>query len=177
MKELVNISDAAKTLSLSIDTIRRWDKKGLIKAHRDDKNYRVFDINELLRAQRKYVGGDCTSNKYSVLKSSKVSTFSSVELFAGAGGLALGLENAGFQHNLLVEIDKYAAATLKVNRPQWNVICADAREVSYENLSADVVTGGFPCQSFSYAGNQMGFEDARGTLFFELARSNQKTKT
>lgn len=91
-------------------------------------------------------------------------------MFAGAGGLALGLENAGFKHNLLVEIDKHASATLKQNRPDWNVSCADARTLTYEGLSADVVSGGFPCQSFSYAGKQLGFEDARGTLFFELAR-------
>lgn len=171
MKQLVSISEAAKSLNLSIDTIRRWDKKGLIRARRDDKNYRVFDIDELRRAHGKYVGGESQTNRYSVLNAPEKTTFTSVELFAGAGGLALGLENAGFHHNLLVEIDRHAAATLKSNRPQWNVVCADAREVSYNELSADVVTGGFPCQSFSYAGNQLGFEDARGTLFFELARS------
>lgn len=170
MDQFVNVSEAAQSLNVSIDTIRRWDKKGLIKAHRDEKNYRVFDINELRRAHDKYVGGDSGVSRYEVLKAKKKSKFSSVELFAGAGGLALGLENAGFHHNLLVEIDKHASATLKKNRPDWNVACADARTISYEGISADVVTGGFPCQSFSYAGNQLGFEDARGTLFFELAR-------
>lgn len=170
MTDLMTVSDASKTLNLSVDTIRRWEKKGLIKARRDSKNYRVFDIHELRRAHEKYVGGDTQQNRYAVLQTKKKTNFTSIELFAGAGGLALGMENAGIKHKLLVEIDKHAASTLKHNRPKWNVNCADAREVSYDGVTADIVTGGFPCQAFSYAGNQMGFEDARGTLFFELAR-------
>lgn len=170
MTNLITVSDASKTLNVSIDTIRRWEKKGLIKARRDEKNYRVFDIHELRRAHGKYVGGDNQQNRYVVLQEKKKTKFTSIELFAGAGGLALGMENAGIKHNLLVEIDKYAASTLKHNRPKWNISCADAREISYDGVTTDIVTGGFPCQAFSYAGNQLGFEDARGTLFFELAR-------
>lgn len=170
MAHLITVSDASKTLNVSVDTIRRWEKKGLIKARRDEKNYRVFNIEELRRAHSKYVGGDTQQNRYGVLQAKKKTKFTSIELFAGAGGLALGMENAGIKHKLLVEIDKHAASTLKHNRPKWNVSCADAREVSYAGVTADIVTGGFPCQAFSFAGNQMGFEDARGTLFFELAR-------
>lgn len=166
----MTVSDASKALNVSVDTIRRWEKKGLIKARRDEKNYRVFDIFELRRAHDKYVGGETQQNRYVVLQEKKKTKFTSIELFAGAGGLALGMENAGIKHNLLVEIDKHAASTLKHNRPKWNVSCADAREINYDNITADIVTGGFPCQAFSYAGNQLGFEDARGTLFFELAR-------
>lgn len=170
MKTFVTVSSAAQTLNVSIDTIRRWEKKGLIKASRDEKNYRVFDLNELLRAHEKYVNGNNGASRYKVLTKINKSKYKSIELFAGAGGLALGLENAGFRHELLVEIDKIAASTLKKNRPEWNISCADAREISFEGMSADIVTGGFPCQAFSFAGNQLGFEDARGTLFFELAR-------
>ena len=101
----------------------------------------------------------------------KKKTFTTVELFAGAGGLAIGLENAGLRHNLLVEIDKYAVATLKHNKPEWNVIQEDISKVNFKGLKADVVTGGFPCQSFSHAGKKLGFEDTRGTLFFEFARA------
>lgn len=93
-----------------------------------------------------------------------------IELFAGAGGLALGLEKAGLKAKALIEIDKDAVATLRHNRPPWNVIHADAKKVSFEGMSADVVTGGFPCQAFSYAGKGLGFEDTRGTLFYEFAR-------
>ena len=170
MINLMTVSAASKSLSVSVDTILRWEKKGLIKARRDVKNYRVFDINELRRAHDKYVGGDTQHNRYAVLHTKKKSKFTSIELFAGAGGLALGMENAGIKHKLLVEIDRHAASTLQLNRPKWNVSCADARDVPYEAITADIVTGGFPCQAFSFAGNQMGFEDARGTLFFELAR-------
>jgi DNA (cytosine-5)-methyltransferase 1 len=174
-KKTVPIAEAAQILSVSLDTIRRWEKKGLIKASRDINNARIFDVAELQRAHDKYIGGE-VSTKYKVLKTSKKTPYKTVELFAGAGGLALGLENAGLQHELLVEIDKNAAETLKKNRPKWNVKCEDAREVSYKNVKADIVTGGFPCQAFSFAGKKLGFEDARGTLFFELARAIKEIK-
>ncbi len=93
-----------------------------------------------------------------------------IELFAGAGGLALGLENAGFETTVLVDNSKWACATLKFNRPDWNVVCEDIAKMDWTNYSADIVTGGFPCQSFSHAGKRLGFEDTRGTLFFEFAR-------
>lgn len=93
-----------------------------------------------------------------------------LELFAGAGGLALGLEHAGLKAKALIEIDKDTVATLRHNRSDWNVIHADVSKVSFEGMSADVVTGGFPCQAFSYAGKGLGFEDTRGTLFYEFAR-------
>ena len=176
MLNKITISQASINLGVSIDTLRRWEKKGLIKAIRDDRNNRVFDVKELERAHQKYINRGESSQKYKVLRSSKKTEYKTVELFAGAGGLALGLENAGLKHELLVEIDKFAAQTLSLNRPKWNVICADAKEVSYEGIEADIVTGGFPCQAFSYAGNQLGFEDARGTLFFELARAVKEIK-
>ncbi|MEB3828287.1 DNA cytosine methyltransferase [Phormidium sp. CCY1219] len=93
-----------------------------------------------------------------------------IELFAGAGGLALGLEKAGLKAKTLIEIDKDAVATLQHNRSHWNVIHSDISRVSFAGMSADVVTGGFPCQAFSYAGKGLGLEDTRGTLFYEFAR-------
>ncbi|MFH1317308.1 MAG: DNA (cytosine-5-)-methyltransferase [Candidatus Woesearchaeota archaeon] len=93
-----------------------------------------------------------------------------IELFAGAGGLALGLENAGLKSSALIELDKDCVNTLKKNRPNWNVIHDDVSNVNFMGMSADIVTGGFPCQAFSYAGKRLGFEDTRGTLFFEFAR-------
>ncbi len=95
-----------------------------------------------------------------------------IELFAGAGGLALGLEEAGIKTLAHIEIDKACCETLRYNRPEWNVICDDIHNVSftaYRN-KVDIVTGGFPCQAFSYAGKKLGFEDTRGTLFHEFAR-------
>ena len=101
----------------------------------------------------------------------------SIELFAGAGGLALGLEKAGVNHVLLNEIDKYASASLQTNRPNWNIICEDVKNIDFKPYKGiDLLTGGFPCQAFSYAGKKLGFEDARGTLFFDFARALQESE-
>lgn len=105
--------------------------------------------------------------------------FSTIELFAGAGGLALGIERAGFNTIGLIEIDKDAADTLKYNRPQWRVINEDIAKISCLDLQdyfclqsgeLDLLSGGAPCQSFSYAGKRLGLEDARGTLFYHYAK-------
>lgn len=111
--------------------------------------------------------------------------YSTIELFAGAGGLALGIEKAGFETKALIEFDKAAAATLKCNRPNWNVICDDIANIScldleqYLNIKKgdlDLLSGGAPCQSFSYAGKRLGLEDARGTLFYHYAKFLEKLK-
>lgn len=102
----------------------------------------------------------------------------SVELFAGAGGLALGLENAGFKHIGLVEFNKSASETLKINRKNWNVLCEDVEKVVSRDLEKefnikkyelDLLSGGPPCQSFSYAGKRLGLQDVRGTMFYHYA--------
>ena len=95
-----------------------------------------------------------------------------IELFAGAGGLALGLEQAGIHTVAHIEFDKACCETLRANRPNWNVICDDIHNVDFTPYKGkvDIVTGGFPCQAFSYAGKKLGFEDTRGTLFHEFAR-------
>lgn len=99
-------------------------------------------------------------------------TYKSIELFAGAGGMALGLEKAGFHHLLLNEIDKHSCNTLRKNRPQWKVVEGDVSLIDFNEYrnKVDIVTGGFPCQAFSSAGKKLGFNDTRGTLFFEFAR-------
>jgi DNA (cytosine-5)-methyltransferase 1 len=165
----ISIAEACTALKVSIDTIRRWEKKGLIKAKRDHAGHRIFDVKELRRLEDKINGkGDVN---YHVLKSKNKSKYKVVELFAGCGGLALGFENAGLDCELLVEIDKTAVETLKKNRPSWKVIGDDITNVNFKKIKADIVAGGFPCQAFSYAGNRRGFEDTRGTLFFEFARA------
>ena len=106
-------------------------------------------------------------------------TFSTIELFAGAGGLALGVEKAGFNTLGLVEVDKDASDTLRRNRPEWRVINDDIANISCLDLQEyfglkkgelDLLSGGAPCQSFSYAGKRLGLEDARGTLFYHYAK-------
>jgi DNA (cytosine-5)-methyltransferase 1 len=100
-----------------------------------------------------------------------------LELFAGAGGLALGMEKAGLESVMLNEIDKHACATLRKNRPEWNVVEGDVSKVDFTEYKdkIDVLTGGFPCQAFSYAGKKLGFEDIRGTMFFQFARAVKET--
>ncbi len=92
--------------------------------------------------------------------------------------MALGIEKAGFTTIGLVEINQDACETLKHNRPNWNVLCEDIANVSGQNLEKlfgikkgqlDLLSGGAPCQSFSYAGKRLGLEDARGTLFYHYA--------
>ena len=111
------------------------------------------------------------------------SKYTTIELFAGAGGLALGIEKAGFETLGLVEFDKDAADSLKINRPNWRVINDDIANISCLDLEEyfglkkgelDLLSGGAPCQAFSYAGKRLGLEDARGTLFYHYATFLQK---
>ena len=104
-------------------------------------------------------------------------TYRSIEICAGAGGQALGLEQAGFGHDAAVEIDPWAAATLRLNRPQWNVLGppegtreqhlaggpGDVRSFSAEGWRGMVhlLAGGVPCPPFSKAGRQLGADDER----------------
>ncbi|WP_222703243.1 DNA cytosine methyltransferase [Fusobacterium polymorphum] len=101
-----------------------------------------------------------------------------IELFAGAGGLALGIEKAGFNTIGLIEIDKNACDTLKLNRPNWNIINENIATISSKDLESlfsikkgelELLSGGAPCQAFSYAGKRLGLEDTRGTLFYHYA--------
>lgn len=117
------------------------------------------------------------------LPESKPTLPTTIELFAGAGGLALGLEKAGFKTLGLIEFDKDAADSLIENRPDWRVIHDDIANISCLDLEEyfgvkkgelDLLSGGAPCQAFSYAGKRLGLEDARGTLFYHYAIFLQK---
>ena len=113
-----------------------------------------------------------------------INKYNVVELFAGAGGLALGLEQAGFNTKATLEINKWAVKTLRTNRPNWNVIEGDIQRISQtgikqylkDNEEIDLLSGGYPCQSFSYAGNRLGIDDTRGTLFYDFAEILKELK-
>ncbi len=170
--EYYSIAQVADILSLSKETLRRWDNNGtLVPQRHPDNNYRVYHKSQLERFEQAQLLFN--SNWDKELKTKPKRKFKLIELFAGAGGLALGLEKAGFKSVLLNEIDKHACTTLKQNRPKWNVVEGDVSKIDFTkyNGEVDIISGGFPCQAFSYAGNKLGFDDARGTLFFEFARA------
>ncbi len=171
MKGYLSLSEASELIGKSKETLRRWDREGRLNAVREPiSNYRVYrkdDIQSFMgelfndKDEEEFTNQVIAENEYTVL-----------ELFAGAGGLAIGLEKAGLKCIALNEIDKWACQTLRKNRPTWNVLEGDIKEFSFSQYKnkVDVVTGGFPCQAFSYAGKKLGLADARGTLFYEFAR-------
>jgi DNA (cytosine-5)-methyltransferase 1 len=85
-----------------------------------------------------------------------------LELCAGAGGQALGFEQAGIEHAALIELDRHACSTLRLNRPKWNVIQQDLTTFSGTSFKGvDIISGGLPCPPFSVAGKQLGTKDER----------------
>jgi DNA (cytosine-5)-methyltransferase 1 len=100
----------------------------------------------------------------------------SIEICAGAGGQAIGLEQAGFEHEALVEIDHCACETLRHNKPNWNIIEGDVHNFhAFEYQGIDLLAGGVPCPPFSIAGKQLGNEDSRD-LFPEALRLVQECR-
>ena len=98
-----------------------------------------------------------------------------LDLFAGIGGFRLGMEAAGHECVGFCEIDKFARMSYKaIHDTKGEIELHDITAVSDETIRGigrvDVICGGFPCQAFSIAGKRQGFEDTRGTLFFEIAR-------
>ena len=179
MKDLVismfnhSISESilADIMSVSKRTVDSWKKNGKIKPL-DDDNYSLSDLESFPQ-----VKAMLESNWEKEQTIRPIRKYSSIELFAGAGGLAIGLERAGFSAVALNEIDKDACATLRKNRPNWNVLEGDISKIDFTKFeNIDFLSGGFPCQAFSYAGNKLGFEDTPGTLFFEFARAIKEIK-
>lgn len=169
-KNYYSLSEAAEILDKNPETLRRWDNEGKLNAVREPiSNYRVYKKEdlEIFPQFKHYFEKRDIANFIKPIKD-----FSVLELFAGAGGLAIGLEKAGLKCSLLNEVDKWACQTLRENRPLWNVLEGDVKQFDFTEFhnNIDIVTGGFPCQAFSYAGKKLGFKDARGTLFYEFAR-------
>ena len=105
-----------------------------------------------------------------------------LDLFAGIGGFRLGMERAGHKCIGFCEIDKYARASYQtIHDTEGEIDFKDITEVTDEEFrklrgKVDIICGGFPCQAFSIAGKQLGFEDTRGTLFYEIARATEQIK-
>ena len=98
-----------------------------------------------------------------------------IDLFAGIGGFRLGMESAGHECVAFCEIDKFARASYKaIHNTEGEIELHDITTVTDDEIRnighVDAICGGFPCQAFSIAGHRRGFEDIRGTLFFEICR-------
>ena len=163
----MNRTDLKEAAGMSFNVLARMGKDEPVSIESIEKICRTLscnigDIMEIVEIE------DKTESKQ----------FTAIELFAGAGGLALGIEKAGFNTIGLIEFDKDAADTLRCNRPNWRVIHDDIANISCLDLTdyfsigkgeLDLLSGGAPCQAFSYAGKRLGLDDARGTLFYHYA--------
>lgn len=169
--ETLDINEVSNLLDVSISQIKGWIKSGKITPIGMENGIYHFSKTSLIFFKE---ANEVFNSKWHLEEKIKPSKdYTSIELFAGAGGMAIGMEKAGFKHLLLNEIDKWACETLRLNRPKWNVVEGDISKIDFSVYKdkVDLITGGFPCQAFSYAGKKLGFEDTRGTLFFEFARS------
>ncbi|MFN0035785.1 MAG: DNA (cytosine-5-)-methyltransferase [Saprospiraceae bacterium] len=177
MKELFTLTETADLLGKSKETLRRWDREGKLVARREPmSNYRTYHKEQLKMFEEAHAL--LNGQEHDFQEVVPLSDYSVLELFAGAGGLAIGMEKAGLKCAALNEIDHWAAETLRRNRPHWNVLEGDIKDFSFQKFAGkvEVVTGGFPCQAFSYAGKKLGLDDARGTLFYEFARTVNEVK-
>ena len=156
--------EAYKRYTRNTDEIRfrvKKDYKTVVSSHAQSRGETVGEfvsraINETITRD------DRATNTYRP---------SVLEICAGAGGQALGLEQAGFDHVALVEYESDYCEVLRTNRPNWNVVCQDVRTFSgipYRGM-VDLLAGGVPCPPFSVAGEQLGAEDERD-LFPEMIR-------
>lgn len=165
----INKTDLKELSGISFNVIARMGKNKEVSLESIEKICKALDCN--ISDVMEFVFFD--DRKVSDRK------FKTIELFAGAGGLALGIEEAGFDTLGLIEFDKAASDTLRANRSNWRVINDDIANISCLDLQEyfgikegelDLLSGGAPCQSFSYAGKRLGLEDARGTLFYHYAK-------
>ena len=166
----ISLEELIQATGVPRESILDWEKRSLIESEKSTDGVRFFNVRAVCDVRDK-LSGEGVLRPFKVLKSAPTN-HSVIELFSGAGGLALGLSNAGFETKLLVEFDKDAVETLRKNRPNWDIRHDDIKNVNFKPYKnkIDLVAGGFPCQTFSCAGNGKGFGDTRGTLFFEFAR-------
>lgn len=169
-------NNLADILGVSFHTVDSWIRSGRFHLEKDEIDRLGFTYAQLQGIPE--IDEMAFSEWENEMKVVPKKPYTAIELFAGGGGLALGIHKAGFKHVLLNEFDHNACETLRKNQPNWNVVEDDVHDVDFTQYEGkvDFLSGGFPCQAFSYAGEKRGFEDARGTLFFELARAVKETR-
>lgn len=172
---IVYASHLADILGVSMRTVDTWKDNGKFPVHSTSEGRLYFYVKDIENIPD--IKEMAQTSWEAEMETKPLRPYTSIELFAGAGGLALGMSKAGFKHVLLSEIDHDACATLLKNRPDWHVAEGDVHNMDFRKYRGkiDLLTGGFPCQAFSYAGLKGGFADTRGTLFFELARAVNET--
>ena len=171
MHTFLSVNNLADLTGTSLATAQKWGESGVYPYHRNEKGKEGFYMEELTDVEPvRMMLNTHWDEEFNV---APLRAYTSVELFAGAGGLALGMHLAGFRHVLLNEMDAMACQTLRRNHPEWNVLEGDVHNVDFTPLRGrvDFLSGGFPCQAFSYAGKKGGLNDTRGTLFSELSRA------
>lgn len=167
----ISLNNFADIVGVSRATVDKWIANGKCRVHVSTEGKKFLTASELTDFPE--INAMLNSTWLTESEVHPIRPFTSIELFAGGGGLALGMHKAGFKHLLLNEFDKDACATLRKNMPHWNVVEGDIHDIDFTPYAGkvDFLSGGFPCQAFSYAGKRLGFEETRGTLFFELARA------
>lgn len=172
----ISADNFANVMGVSKATMQKWEENGTFVPHTDENGKKYFDIKDLMKVSAIKKMAESSWDEEMLTK--PLRPYTSIELFAGGGGLALGMEKAGFHHVMLNEFDAAACKTLRTNRPEWNIIEGDVCSVDFSQWAGkvDFISGGFPCQAFSYAGKGEGFNDTRGTLFFQLARAVKEIK-
>lgn len=165
-EQLVPAEVLIEQLGIPRKRLAELEKRGVVN-HRlikAEKHYSIDALNQFLNPPQK------PSNILPGV--ARMGGLAVAELFCGAGGLALGLSRAGLKTTLATDWDKDCIETITRNAPHWNPTQSDISVLNLKQLKGkvDVLTGGFPCQAFSYAGNRLGFGDIRGTLFYEYAR-------
>lgn len=167
----------ADVLSVSKRTVSSWANNGRLTPELDpDKHHKPYTRKQLEAFPEFNQMFNSKWDEHTSIE--PIRDYSLIELFAGGGGLALGLERAGFKSVMLNELEKAPCETLKVNRPHWNVVQGDISNIDFTEFEGkvDLLTGGFPCQPFSYAGKKLGLDDIRGTLVFEMIRAIREVK-
>ncbi len=167
---LYNEYEVSNLLDIPLSRLIIWGKNGKLKPVKYKKGLKFYSQKDLKGFPIAREVFETNWNDFIKIKPNY--DYKSIELFAGGGGMALGMEKAGFHHVLLNENDKWASQTLRENRPNWNILEDSIKNVDFTKYQdrVDLVSGGFPCQAFSHAGKKRGFKDSRGELFFEFSR-------
>jgi len=174
-ERLLTVRQESEYLQLSDSTIRRYERKGILKAMRDPvNNYRLFPESVLAEFKRQYV----LDSRAAKPQGFQQLAFRFIDLFAGIGGLRIAFERAGGNCVFTSEIDRFAAQTYEANYDDYPE--GDITNIpSIDIPPHEILLAGFPCQPFSLAGvskkkslnRPHGFEDpTQGTLFFEIKR-------